>query len=302
MLSKAQHLHPLALTAVTHIKLVYKSLYQTPSILSDSDMEPTIILFLLTIFPLITLTYANNDTESALFDIPPGANVTTVHILDANGERNISYYESNGYAIVEGDVAYGTTAELLSNAVPADGANSSRRALPLDARAHSIFPNGPKWPDAKVFYKYDSPETASQVSVWINVAISRWQAKNPFLEFIEVSPPSPVGVSGVVTITAFECGGCYATVGYSSSPGLVLNLQQKCGASSAGCFSNEATHEIGHVLGLVHEVKRPDSSQHVTFHCENLIDYSTNGLLNPGCCGLACQFTSDSSYDSTGPY
>jgi hypothetical protein len=155
---------------------------------------------------------------------------------------------------------------------------------------------------AKAFYKYDSPETASRVSERIKVAISWWQAENPFLDFSEVSPASPVGVGGVVTITAFECGGCYPTVGYSSSPGLVLNLQQKCGASSAGCFSNEATHETGHVLGLVHEVKRPDSSQHVTFHCENLIDYSTNGLLNPGCCGLACQFTSDSSYDSTGPY
>jgi hypothetical protein len=133
------------------------------------------------------------------------------------------------------------------------------------------------------------------------MAISWWQAKNPFLDFSEVSPPSQVRVGGVVTITAFKCGGYYATVSYSSSPGLILNLQQKCGASSAGCFSNKATHEISHVLGLVHEVECPDSSQHVTFHCENLTNHSTNNLLNPGCCGPACKFTPDSLYDSTGP-
>ena len=59
----------------------------------------------------------------------------------------------------------------------------------------------------------------------------------------------------------------------------------------------------GHILGLYHEQKRPDSYKFNPFQCQNLVDYPF-GLtetdadaqccgLEPyyGCCGWACQFT-----------
>jgi cysteine-rich repeat protein len=273
-------------------------------------MGRSFLLFAFTIISSGTLIRAQNDTE-ALFDIPPYANLTTVHILDDHGERNIAYYESNGYAIVDGDIAYGTVEELLDNVIPVGGGGTRRSfpRRPLDSRAHSIFRDGPKWPGANVLYKYDSIDTKSKVSPIVDVAISRWKAKNPFLQFTEVSAPSSTAVAGTLTITAEECGGCYASViGYSSSANLVVNLAQKCGASERGCFENSATHELGHVLGLVHEVKRPDANQHVIFNCENLEDFSTypppatDCCEAATCCGLACQFTPDDTFDHSGEY
>jgi hypothetical protein len=60
---------------------------------------------------------------------------------------------------------------------------------------------------------------------------------------------------------------------------------------------------IGHVLGLIHEQKRLDTSLYDTFVCSNLIDYPfglTNAQADASCCGAppaypccgwACQFT-----------
>lgn len=67
---------------------------------------------------------------------------------------------------------------------------------------------------------------------------------------------------------------------------------------------------IGHILGLIHEQKRPDAPEHDPFVCSNLVDYpfgkSTTAEADAECCGLpqqcsppaqnnccgnACQFT-----------
>jgi hypothetical protein len=71
---------------------------------------------------------------------------------------------------------------------------------------------------------------------------------------------------------------------------------------------------IGHLLGLIHEQKRPDSHLYDQFVCSNLIDYPF-GLTaaqadaqccgappNYGCCGWACQFTPEfGDYNSQDP-
>jgi hypothetical protein len=66
--------------------------------------------------------------------------------------------------------------------------------------------------------------------------------------------------------------------------------------------------EKGHILGLMHEQKRPDSFKYDRFVCQNLIDYPFGGSeayadaqccgIAPdyGCCGWACQFTPDFGY------
>lgn len=264
-------------------------------------MRHLILPLIFAIASFSDLLHAHNDTETALFKLPPGTNVTTIHILDDHGERNIAYYESNGFAIVDGDIAYGTVAELLARVIPVDNDTIASHHS-LDSRAHSIFPNGPKWPNANVIYKYDSDITEINVHKYIDEGIRRWQVKNPFLQFTKVSPPSASPMAGVVTITAQECGGCYASVvGYSSFDNLVVNLQQSCNGVKVGCFEAEATHELGHVLGLVHEVKRPDRGQHVKFNCKNLVDY-TPACCTSKCCGLACQFSMDNTFDHDGPY
>jgi cysteine-rich repeat protein len=59
---------------------------------------------------------------------------------------------------------------------------------------------------------------------------------------------------------------------------------------------------MGHVLGLVHEVKRPDRPAHVLFHCLN-VQGATPACCEPNpCCGLVCEFSVDNGFDHTGPY
>jgi len=63
---------------------------------------------------------------------------------------------------------------------------------------------------------------------------------------------------------------------------------------------------MGHVLGLVHEVKRPDRDAHVKFRCENLVDFPSYPnkvtCCTTACCGWACQFTIDTTFDHSGTY
>jgi len=235
------------------------------------------------------LVCANNDTHtppSAPFHPDPNTNVTTVRILDNYGEQSVAFYVSNGYTIVEGDIGFDTVEEFLNR----------------DPNDSEI---GDKWPNTHVLYKYDSVKVRQMVSVYIDEAIRRWKRKNPFLKFTEVSEPNSDIVAGVVRVTATECGGCYAGVaGYSINTeknGFVLNLQQSCGLDSGGCSHDEATHEMGRVLGLVREVQSRDRDKHVIFHCENIVSYEPS-CCSPPHCDLVPKFAITDSFNFKGTY
>jgi hypothetical protein len=215
--------------------------------------------------------------------------------------RNISYFVSNDMAVIDGDVIYGPVAEF-------EAASEETIAK----RAFSLYPGANTWPDATVTYKFDSDETETLLKSTVDGALDSWKKMSPFLKFNKV-PNSLMPENGVVIISAPECGGCSATIGYSAFSPLYMSLQQSCPSSPGFCGVAETIHEFGHVLGFYHEHKRPDRENYVHFSCENLDPGCSimpsgatccDASVPSGCCGMKFNFDIDTSpaLDSSGPY
>ncbi|KAI9775074.1 MAG: hypothetical protein M1839_001466 [Geoglossum umbratile] len=203
--------------------------------------------------------------------------------------RNVSYYVQDGQAIVDGDINFGTEAELLAARVPT-GQNINRRDEgEIEERAFSIWPweFAKKWPGGVIRYKFESTAARAALISGVTEAIRRWKVKTPFLQFIE-DPAATLTIKHTV-----GPNGCWSPVGVGS----VMSLD------TASCDVATYVHEFGHLLGLIHEHQRPDRDAYVTFQCQNVI-----GFVNtPGWCdcqGLACQFQKYPfvSEDWSGPY
>lgn len=210
------------------------------------------------------------------------------------GLRNVSYTTtSNGLAVIDGDVIYGTLEDLL--------AHESCLFDPGEINTNA-FSVRTAWPGANILYKFDSHDTAIAIGNAVSTAISRWKSVASYLTFTEL-PDSTTAMNGIVTISSV-CGAnsCSASIGFSNNP-LFINL------CAAGCGPDQATHEFGHVLGLIHEHQRPDREAFVHYHCENL---DTNCPFlppgkdcctpEPGCCVQAHNFDVISGDDNGGFY
>jgi hypothetical protein len=182
----------------------------------------------------------NNQTNSLLFSVHENSTFITIND-DFYGLRNVSYFVvSDGLAIIDGDVVYGREKDLLAHQVNHDTQLSHKKARAFSA------PN--TWPEAKISYKYVSDAVQSQLSPYVDEAIQRWKRGAPYLTFSQILPNSNSAMNGVVTISANDCDGCHAKIGYANDD-LRMNLQQDCPKSPGYCRSDEATHEFGHVLG-----------------------------------------------------
>ncbi|KAL8717021.1 MAG: hypothetical protein Q9225_005699 [Loekoesia sp. 1 TL-2023] len=227
------------------------------------------------------------------------------------------FFTPNGLAVVDGDIIYGriedfnralinTTynSESDLNTASANGTAPTRRHIisPIHyavKRANSVFPESSGlWPEGQISYRYADQQTEDSLSFWTEAATRVWQEAVPCLNFTKLSN----GVGGsdsIVTIYANtpNQGYCLASLGYSPF-GTFMSLD-----TGGACGIPEMIHEWGHILGLYHEQKRPDSFAKNPFQCQNLIDYPF-GLPevdadasccgkepNYGCCGWACQFT-----------
>jgi hypothetical protein len=257
-----------------------------------------------TLPPFPNVTNVLNSTGSPAAIIPGGSvilrglYVNTIRILIPNhasseetspmypispGLQYISYYVSGGNAIVFGDINSGPEAKLISYQVDSVG-NLLRK------RAHSIFgdnssseimqtgPGGLPWPNANVVYKYETQQTRDDSHDIFLLAISNFQSILPFIQFTEVasSPgPSELGILNIRKGTVTDSDGnkidvCNSYVGYSPAiHGIPMDL-----TLDSGCDLHSIAHQIGHVLGLIHEYQRPDRDEHVQFVCSNLEGYA----------------------------
>lgn len=171
--------------------------------------------------------------------IPQHRNFSRITIQDVfYGVREVGYFVTRtGHAIIDGDVVYGTEDDLLSahafyNTHAGNGNENTNSPRAISVVDHA-------WPNAKLRYRYDTTDAETKLKPIIDVAIQRWKAGASYLTFEQF----PVGSSepGIFIISNID-GGCHALPGYWGG-GEVLNLH------IPGCGVNEATHEMGHVLG-----------------------------------------------------
>jgi hypothetical protein len=213
---------------------------------------------------------ASNGGDHALGAIPPSAkDVRAVTIFDSTyGLRNLSYYTTpDGLAIIDGDIIYGTESDLLTAAhAAANLASDQQITTPRDES--SFFPN------ATIRYAYESPETREVLRERMEFAVTAWKQFAPYLTFQELPIGTAKREKHVVQVRRGH-GGCLATRGFTDWPTLTLGK---------GCGYRAATHELGHVLGMVHEHQRPDRDKWVRFRCENVGPACKNMPAGRTCC------------------
>jgi Astacin (Peptidase family M12A) len=271
-------------------------------------MEPHRIMLVLFIAFLFTHAWGQI--------ITPPNNVTSGFIRHpTRGVIQTSWFYTGNLVAYDGDAVFGTTAEFSraivnitytspNSTAPAptpQPLHRERRSYPptLDSRSNSIFPGSSGiWPGGVIRYRYFDGPTESTFASDVNAAIAEWTSNVPCLKFVkEANSNDPNGTPGIVTIMGQSgINYCLASVGASTSSSWMV-------LAPGGCGRAEILHEWGHIIGLIHEQKRPDANANIGFICQNLIDYpfgkSTADADNnccgkaPGynCCGWACQFT-----------
>lgn len=193
---------------------------------------------------------------------PVGANLTTVEIFNQFHEvtENVTYYvNSYGEAIYDDDIVWGSEELLLSWRVGNQNEGPSK-----EKRWYAVKPSY-GWPSFPVPYRYDSEDTRTKLKSHVDAALAKWISLAPYLSFVE-RDPDPTFAQGIVVITAAE-DGCYSTLAFASVG--YANTKPHINLAS-GCYGRQPKHEWGHQLGLLHEHKRPDRNDWLTFDCNAL--------------------------------
>jgi hypothetical protein len=151
-------------------------------------------------------------------------------------ERTVAWFQAGNLAIVDGDVIFGTVADL-ENAIVSPG---------VKKRAHSILATDSiKWPGGVFTYKWESQELKNQKGANWDKAVKMWTDRVPSLTFIEASLPNSdhSDPGGPVLLVGGKdvCRGCsFSMIGRAPS-----KESNEISLGDCECPSAYA-HEIGH--------------------------------------------------------
>lgn len=207
------------------------------------------------------ITRPNHITEQSSIQHYPMSGESEFRTFNLHGQT-INYIVTEGKAVVGGDVVYSSVEAFeqhlyeLSQASPSD----------LSAQGFGFNASFPRnWPDGIVYYEITS--SAAGLSTLINNALFYWQAYTP-LRFVQSTTANDrVEFRGISTPQGGGGAGCYVvndgTDPTTFLPGTGHSTFRQYVMLSPNCTLTTIMHEIGHVVGLIHEHQRCDRHRHI---------------------------------------
>jgi len=151
----------------------------------------------------------------------------------------------SGYAIVEGDIVFGT---ISDDGEPTLVSRGVGRPSGLD-----------RWADGIVYYQ-KSPALSAEDTEKVNQAVAHW---DQFSSLMFVERTAEIAETQTDYINFEPSGGCASWVGR-------IGGEQEIWVGEV-CTVGSVIHEIGHAIGLFHEHTRSDRDSFITVQWENII-------------------------------
>ena len=151
----------------------------------------------------------------------------------------------SGYAIVEGDIVFGT---VNNDGEPTIISRGVGRPSGLD-----------RWADGIVYYQ-KSPEFSAEDAEKVDQAVAHWDLLSS-LKFVERT--AELAETQTDYINFQPAGGCASWVGR-------IGGEQEIWVGEV-CSVGSVIHEIGHAVGLFHEHTRTDRDSFITVQWDNIV-------------------------------
>lgn len=219
------------------------------------------IIALLGIF--VSPSLAQNGTNATFFSLPGNSSrLTTVKIsytprpLFINGTqqnynltlpqvtRNVAYTVEEGLAIIDGDIIFGTEAELLAVVVDPNISKRGHNPRRLPKRGITFTRDDTrKWPGGVIQYYWQDQASKDSREKDFLAAVKIWTDRLPFLKFVNKGIKSTTTLNGPIILFADSKTVSRSPVGRSSSAG---SNKMKLGAIGNPPAIGVYVHEIGH--------------------------------------------------------